>query len=341
MSGKESTEHAEPRIGRTLQLARKERGLSLKQVEQATKIRARYLEELERENFDVLPAVYVQGSLKTYASFLQLDGEALARELRRRWASRHRPQDPAYVESPRGGYIDRSLTYLSGGAGAENRETTEDEGDAGATSSPVGGNLIYLSSAALLVLVAAALTLTLPTDSQPAVVSQVREPLISQAPSQVSRVGGGNEHARPQQGDDGGSVRTGQDQGGRSLAQSPRSATAVWSAPPLTQEEPASATPEAASTPSLAEAPTQRTAASVPAKVGGRVPPPRAFGRATPPPAEAPTGGSAASVPAIAGGRGEAGNISPGSRGGNRFDVQVRVGADNPVRIIGDPFNNY
>ena len=56
MGGKDSSAHAGPRIGRALELARKERGLSLKQVEQATKIRARYLRELERENFGVLPA---------------------------------------------------------------------------------------------------------------------------------------------------------------------------------------------------------------------------------------------------------------------------------------------
>ncbi|MBD0354859.1 MAG: helix-turn-helix domain-containing protein, partial [Rubrobacteraceae bacterium] len=36
-------------VGRILEQAREERGLSLHQVEQATKIRARYLKELERE----------------------------------------------------------------------------------------------------------------------------------------------------------------------------------------------------------------------------------------------------------------------------------------------------
>ncbi len=89
MSGKANGANAGLKIGRTLELARKERGLSLHQVEQGTKIRTRYLRELERENFDVLPPVYVQGSLKTYASFLGLDGEALTRELR----SRQPPED--------------------------------------------------------------------------------------------------------------------------------------------------------------------------------------------------------------------------------------------------------
>src|ERR671917_2984021 len=106
MSGEDSSVNAGLKIGRTLELARKERGLSLKQVEQATKIRARYLGELERENFGVLPAVYVQGSLRTYANFLHLDGEALVRELRRQQASQSEQQDPTHVELPRRDYFD-------------------------------------------------------------------------------------------------------------------------------------------------------------------------------------------------------------------------------------------
>ena len=57
MSDGSSVPHKSSKIGRTLELARRERGLSLKQVEEATKIRSSYLAELERENFDVLPAV--------------------------------------------------------------------------------------------------------------------------------------------------------------------------------------------------------------------------------------------------------------------------------------------
>src|SRR3712207_4180225 len=189
MSGEDSGARAGQSIGRTLELARKERGLSLKQVEQATKIRARYLGELERENFGVLPAVYVQGSLRTYANFLHLDGEALVRELRHQQASQHEPQEPAHVEPPRGDYFDRSLIFLGGAAGAEGKERAEDEEGAEAAALSFGGNLIYLASAAfvVLILVAVALALILPRESQPEL-SQIREPMISNAPSQVSRV---------------------------------------------------------------------------------------------------------------------------------------------------------
>ena len=98
MSGKEGDPPMEFKIGRILEQAREERGLSLHQVEQATKIRARYLKELERENVDVLPAVYVRGSLRTYADYLGLDSEALVRELKYRQASRAELQRPVYGE---------------------------------------------------------------------------------------------------------------------------------------------------------------------------------------------------------------------------------------------------
>jgi cytoskeletal protein RodZ len=77
--------NGEAKIGRYLEQKRKERGLSLEEVEQATKIRKRYLSGLEREDYAVLPdAVYAQGFLKTYANYLGLDGEALSRQLKSR-----------------------------------------------------------------------------------------------------------------------------------------------------------------------------------------------------------------------------------------------------------------
>ncbi len=72
-----------PGIGRLLEHKRKEQGLSLEEVEQATKIRKRYLTGLERDDYAILPdAVYARGFLKTYANYLGLDGEALSRQLK-------------------------------------------------------------------------------------------------------------------------------------------------------------------------------------------------------------------------------------------------------------------
>jgi cytoskeleton protein RodZ len=55
-------------IGNSLREARVRQQLELTEVEQATKIRARYLRALEEESFEALPAqTYVKGFLRTYA----------------------------------------------------------------------------------------------------------------------------------------------------------------------------------------------------------------------------------------------------------------------------------
>lgn len=52
--------------------------MSLEVAEENTKIRRKYLEALENENFGILPGrVYVKGFLKNYAGFLGLDADAL------------------------------------------------------------------------------------------------------------------------------------------------------------------------------------------------------------------------------------------------------------------------
>lgn len=96
------------KIGQVLEKARKERGLTLDEVEYATKIRKRYLAGLEREDFGGLPdAVYAHGFLKTYANFLGLDGEELSRELKdRRKPRRERSFD---YGTPKKSDFDRPL----------------------------------------------------------------------------------------------------------------------------------------------------------------------------------------------------------------------------------------
>jgi cytoskeleton protein RodZ len=81
--------NGEARIGQILETARKERDLTLEEVERATKIRKRYLVGLEREDYGTLPdAVYARGFLKTYANYLGLDGEELSREFQDRMKPR-------------------------------------------------------------------------------------------------------------------------------------------------------------------------------------------------------------------------------------------------------------
>ena len=261
MSSNDNGANAGLKIGRTLELARKEQGLSLHQVEQETKIRTRYLRELERENFDVLPAVYVQGSLKTYASYLGLDGEALTRELRRRQPPEDEPEVPTHVEPSKSDYLDRYLVSL-GAAGAERRQMAADGDEAGAAVPAADVNYRpYLVSGAflVLVLVAVGLMVTLARDTQPAV-SEVREPLISPAPSEVSpAVGQENAPAYGQEDEkrdnSGPEQRAGSPDEEASddgeAAQAPRDATAVASAPPAT--ETATAQPEVTPEPTTEE----------------------------------------------------------------------------------------
>jgi hypothetical protein len=71
-------------IGATLRDARRRYGLEVREVEERTKIRARYIRALENEDWETLPApAYVRGFLRTYGQLLGLDGEMLADEYRR------------------------------------------------------------------------------------------------------------------------------------------------------------------------------------------------------------------------------------------------------------------
>src|ERR671933_1135410 len=118
--GHEEHQQQRTQIGPVLQQKRREKGLSLRDVEQATKIRTRYLEGLEREDYSVLPdAVYVQGFLKTYANFLGLDGERLSRELKDRRAPRRERQ--LTHEDLKMGEFEQPLVALGGLGGAERR----------------------------------------------------------------------------------------------------------------------------------------------------------------------------------------------------------------------------
>src|SRR5215210_2082208 len=113
--------NAEAKIGRFLEQKRKERGLSLEEVEQATKIRKRYLTGLEREDYAMLPdAVYAQGFLKTYANYLGLDGEALSQQLKSRRKPR-RERGINYNNPPESSF-ERPLISPGGLTGTEKRK---------------------------------------------------------------------------------------------------------------------------------------------------------------------------------------------------------------------------
>ena len=73
-------------IGNSLREARLRQGLDFPEIEQATKIRGKYLRALEEEQFDVLPAqTYVKGFLRSYADYLGLDGQLYVDEFNSRY----------------------------------------------------------------------------------------------------------------------------------------------------------------------------------------------------------------------------------------------------------------
>lgn len=70
-------------IGGILREARNRRRLDLSEVEDAIKIRMRYLLAMENEEWDVLPGgAYTRGFIRTYASYLGLDGDRIAQDFR-------------------------------------------------------------------------------------------------------------------------------------------------------------------------------------------------------------------------------------------------------------------
>lgn len=68
-------------IGSTLREARVRRNLTLQQAEEDTKIRVKYLQAMENEDFDLMPGVtYVKAFLRTYSGYLGLDANVMIQE---------------------------------------------------------------------------------------------------------------------------------------------------------------------------------------------------------------------------------------------------------------------
>jgi transcriptional regulator with XRE-family HTH domain len=90
-------------VGGKLREARTRRKLSLADVEAATKIRGRYLQAIENDEWDQLPGdTYARAFIRTYGRFLGLDGERLAEEQRQaRGAARPGERLPRVDPRPR------------------------------------------------------------------------------------------------------------------------------------------------------------------------------------------------------------------------------------------------
>ena len=75
-----------PDIGSTLREARMRARIDITEVEQATKIRAKYLRALENEEWNLLPgSTFIKSFLREYADYLGLDARTLVEEYKLRY----------------------------------------------------------------------------------------------------------------------------------------------------------------------------------------------------------------------------------------------------------------
>jgi len=92
-------------IGPTLRQARMREGWDITEVEERTKIRAKYLRALENEEWSLLPGpTFTKGFLRTYAEALGLDWRLLVDEYKREWEApnelEHVPVRPSMALGP-------------------------------------------------------------------------------------------------------------------------------------------------------------------------------------------------------------------------------------------------
>ena len=88
-------------IGSSLHEARTRQNLSLEEMEQRTKVRAKYLRLLEDERFDQLPGhAYTKGFLHVYADALGLDGRLYVEEYNSRYVGGEDDLSPRLPRGP-------------------------------------------------------------------------------------------------------------------------------------------------------------------------------------------------------------------------------------------------
>ena len=87
-------------IGETLRERRMSMKVDVHEVEEETKIRAKYLRALENEEYNLLPGpAYVKSFLRTYADYLGLDSRALVDSYRSQHDGREEDA-PIFRERP-------------------------------------------------------------------------------------------------------------------------------------------------------------------------------------------------------------------------------------------------
>ncbi|MFA5157663.1 MAG: helix-turn-helix domain-containing protein [Patescibacteria group bacterium] len=86
-------------LGEKLKRARKRKGIDLIEAELQTKVRAKYLEALENEDFDLLPNdIYVKGFIITYANYLGLNPDNIFNLYRQQRAIKKNTEDDDFSQ---------------------------------------------------------------------------------------------------------------------------------------------------------------------------------------------------------------------------------------------------
>jgi len=95
-------------FGQKLREAREEKGLRLEDVSRTTRVRIRYIEALEHDDFDAMPQdVFVRGFVRMYADCLQLDPDPLIADYRRE----RNLQRPTWEEDARN-EVDQEMSRI-------------------------------------------------------------------------------------------------------------------------------------------------------------------------------------------------------------------------------------
>ena len=91
-------------IGERLEEARKRKGISIREVADATKIRAEYLASMEDNSMEIpLPEIYRRGFLRNYAKFLKMDPDKILTDYDAKFrgsSALQRERPPATDERP-------------------------------------------------------------------------------------------------------------------------------------------------------------------------------------------------------------------------------------------------
>lgn len=149
-------------LGQHLRKERELRGIDLEEVSRVTRVRIAYLQYLEEDRLDQLPAdVYTRGYIRAYAKFLGIDGDRCIELCRKQSGSRELAPvaafDGSFRGSLRGATSSGSLPMLSESGPEPAATATSTGGMAMGSARPAGRSRIGLALVIVMLLFAAIL----------------------------------------------------------------------------------------------------------------------------------------------------------------------------------------